>query len=86
MIATITILSFLKCLGIVLGFLGGICGVMVAMYLWMEKVWPRIRRHIPQKVLDAGSAAFVILCLLLMFGLLFVVLPITICTAPGGPC
>jgi hypothetical protein len=86
MIATLTFLGFLKCLGYV--FLGiTAVGVVVGVFLfWSEIIWPKLSPKIPEKVKEIFLAVFAISLVLLVLGAIFIGMPLAVCTAPGGPC
>ena len=84
MIATITLLAFLKCLGIVISGILGVVVVFILMVLFSDIVWPHIRKRIPNKVVEYGQIAIAILFLLLCVFMVFIAIPLAICTDSGG--
>ena len=86
MLATITLLGFLKCLGYVFLGITAVGVVAFVMVFWTDVIWPKLSPKIPEKVKEYSAIAFVLALVLLVLFAIFVGMPLAICTAPGGPC
>jgi hypothetical protein len=85
-LAVITVLTFLKCLGYtLLGILA--VGVLLGMLIGASEIWDRYVSHrVPQNVKETLALVLTLGMVLFFLLIVFVAVPITICTAPGGPC